>query len=163
MLDEGNIDGAMDAINMFRKSSAPVIKVPDPRERIDYKGGLKMIAQLQDIQDRYDALKKANKIPVGYLKQPVFDILQKLGKDDKDVQSFRMRLNQFRSKYTLYLSGRATTNEERDEITKQLPSNFTSFETFELALPQFMDGLKQDSAIDAGVAKAYGYTVPRNV
>jgi len=163
MLDEDNIDGAMDAINMFRKSSAPVVKVPDPRERIDYKGSLKMASQLEDIQTRYQALKDKNKLPVGYLKQPVFDILTKVGKDDPEIQAFRMRVNQFRAKYTLYLSGRATTNEERDDIQKQIPSNFSSFQTFELALPEFRNGLLQDAAIDAGIAKSYGMFVPPGV
>jgi hypothetical protein len=163
MLDEHNIEGAMDYGNAMRRASAPLVKIPDPRERIDYKGTIKMVSRLQKLQDDYWALKKANKIPVGAIKQPFWNFLAYTGKDDPDLQAFRLEAEQFRAKYTLFLSGRATTNEERADIQMQIPGIFSSFQTFEKALPDFMAGLKEDAAIDAGIAKAYGQQIAPNV
>jgi hypothetical protein len=163
MLDEGNISGAMDYANAMRKASAPVVKIPDPRERIDYKGTMKMVSRLDDLTTKYLDLKKRGKIPVGYLRQPFFDVLEKAGKSDPEIEAFRMQAHQFRAKYTLFLSGRATTNEERADIQKQIPSVFNSQATFEKALPEFMNGLKEDAAIDMGIAQEYGQKIPQGV
>jgi len=163
MLDEGNISGAMDYANAMRKASAPVVKIPDPRERIDYKGTVKMVNRLDELTNTYLDLKRRNKIPVGYLRQPFFDILEKAGKSDPEIEAFRMQAHQFRAKYTLFLSGRATTDAERTDIQKQIPSVFNSQATFERALPEFMNGLKEDAAIDMGIAKSYGQKVPNGV
>jgi hypothetical protein len=163
MLDEGNFSGAIDYANAMRKASAPVVKIPDPRERIDYKGTMKMVTRLDDLTEKYLDLKKRGKIPVGYFRQPFFDILEKAGKSDPEIEAFRMQAHQFRAKYTLFLSGRATTNEERADIQKQIPSVFNSQATFEKALPEFMNGLKEDAAIDMGIAQEYGQKIPQGV
>ena len=156
LLDDGNVEGAMDALTQLRGASKTVIKIPDPKERDARRNQLTMVADMNDIEKDFDMLLKSGRIPVTAYRQPMFDALAYLGKDDPYIQTFRKKLDNFKARYLLYLSGRAATDAERNEVKNQIPSRFDSIQTFQMALPDFRDKVIRDIAIDNGIADSFG-------
>jgi hypothetical protein len=68
-----------------------------------------------------------------------------------------------KGEYLLYLSGRAATDAERDDLSNRIPTIFDSPQTFRQSLPQFKDKVSEDMSIDAGILHSFGLQAPEGV
>lgn len=162
LLDDGNVEGA-EALMGQLKSGPPKTKMPPAAQVASFGTQTRMVSELESLDSKYQDLKASGKISVGNLSQPINKIRAGIGRDDPDVQTFLKSLDRFKAKYVLYLSGRAASYAEHQEITAQVPSRFDTFSTFEKALPDFRDQLVTDMSIDAGVLHSIGYQTPEGI
>jgi hypothetical protein len=165
-LDAGDIEGATKIIGglaQIKSTKANGAKLPSVEERQEFARQSRLIKEMDDMEKEFERLISKRLMPVTALRQPFYKMLSVMGADNPEVTSFIKKVEQMKGEYLLYLSGRAATDAERDDLNNRIPTIFDSPQSFRMSLPQFKDKVTEDMSIDAGILHAFGLQAPQGV
>jgi len=165
-IDAGDYEGASKIIGglaQIKSTKANGAKLPSVEERQEFARQARLVKEMDDMQKEFDRLVNDGKMPVGALKQPFYKLLSIMEGDNPEVTSFIKKVEQMKGEYLLYLSGRAATDAERDDLNNRIPTIFDSPQTFRMSLPQFKDKVTEDMSIDAGILHSFGLKAPEGI